>query len=77
MNLLPSLLFIETMTCLCEEPFIIMLSLGLGLSFELLMTFWIESIFLLESFGNTSLIFNVFIVMLDDDTIDFGLDIKA
>ena len=77
MNLLPSLLFIGTMTCLYERPFIVTLSLSLGLSFELLTTFWIVLIFLFGRFRNVSLIFSIFIVMSEDDALDFDLDSKA
>ena len=75
MNLLPSSLFMGTMTCLCEGPFIVILSLGL--SFELLMTFWMVLIFLFGRFRNASLIFSVFIAMSEDDALGFDLGSKA
>ena len=77
MNLLPSSLFIGTITCLYKGPFVVMLSLGLGLLFESLMTFWIELIFLFGRLRNTSLIFSIFIAMLEDDALNFSLDVKA
>ena len=77
MNLLPSSLFIRTMTCLHEEPFVVILSLGLGLSFEPLTTFWMVSIFLFGRFGNASLIFSIFIAMSEDDALGFDLGSKA
>jgi len=40
-----------------------MLILGFGLSFELLMTFWTNSIFLFGRLGKAFLIFNVYIAM--------------
>jgi len=63
----------ETMTCLCKGPFVVILSLGLGLLFELLMTFWMVSIFLFGRFRNASLIFSVFIAMSEDDVLGFDL----
>ena len=76
-KLLPRLLFIGTMTCLCEGPFIVILSLGLGLSFKPLTIFWMESIFLFGRFGNASLIFSVFIAMSEDEALGFDLGSKV
>ena len=76
-NLLPSSLFMGTMTCLHEGPFIVILSLGLGLSFEPLTTFWMVSIFLFGRFGNASLIFSIFIAMSEDNALDFDLGSEA
>ena len=64
-NLLLNLLGIGMMIYLCEEPLVVMLILGFGLLLSSLMTFWIVSIFLFESFGNAFLIFKVFIAMLE------------
>ena len=74
MNLLPRSLFPWTMTCLHDGPLVVILSLGLGLLFELLMTFWMVLIFLFGRFGNAFLIFNMFIAMLDDVVLDFDFD---
>ena len=65
------------MTCLHEGPFIVILSLGLGLSFEPLTTFWMVSIFLFGRFGNASLIFSIFIAMSEDNALDFDLGSEA
>ena len=65
-NLLPRSQLIGTITCLQDKPLVVMLSLGLALLLEPLMTFWIESILLLGRLGNVPLIFKVFITILED-----------
>ena len=65
------------MTCLQDGPLVVILSLGLDLSFELLTTFWIESIFLFGRLEKASLIFNVFIAMLEETALEFCLDDEA
>ena len=65
MNFLLRLLLIGMITCLWDGPFMVILILGLGLELESLMTFWIRSIFAFRRLGNDSLIFNVFLVILD------------
>ena len=66
-NLFVSLLFIDTITCLYEGHFVVMLILGLGLLLSPFITFWTILIFLLGRFEKISFIFNVFIVTLDDE----------
>ena len=63
MNFLARLVFIGTITCFLEGPLVVMLILGLDLSFEPLMTFCISSIFLFERLENVFLIFNVSLAM--------------
>ena len=58
------LMFIGTMTCLQEDPLVVMLSLGFGFSL-LLMIFCTIFIFLFCSFGNTSLSLRVSLTILD------------
>ena len=76
-NLLPRSLDIGTMTCLQEGPLVVILILGFSLSFELVMTFWMELIFLLERLGNVSLIFKVFIVILEESTLESRFAVEA
>jgi len=76
-NLLPRSLFIGMMTCLYDRHLVVIFSLGLGLSFILLMIFWTESIFLLERFGKTFLIFNVFIAIFLELSLRLELEAKA
>ena len=64
-NFLLRLLLIGTITCLRDGPFVVILILGLGLELELLMTFWIRSIFAFGRLGNDSLICNVFLMISD------------
>ena len=63
MNFLARLLFIGMITCFYEGPLVVMLILGFDLSFEPLITFWTNLIFLFGRLGKASLIFNVFITM--------------
>jgi len=63
MNFLVRLLFIGTITCFHKEPLVVMLILGFGLFFELLITFWTGSIFLFRRFEKASLVFHISIVM--------------
>jgi len=65
-NLLPRSQLMRMITCLRDRLLVVMLSLSLALSLELLMTFWIESILLLGRLENIFLIFKVFITMLED-----------
>ena len=65
MNFLLRSLLIGIITCLRDRPFVVILILGLGLELEPLMTFWIRSIFAFGRLGNDSLIFNIFLVILD------------
>ena len=65
MNFLLRLLLIGMITCLRDGPFVVILILGLDLELEPLMTFWIRSIFAFRRLGNDSLIFNIFLVILD------------
>jgi len=62
-----------TMTCLCKGSFIVILSLGLGLSFEPLTTFWMVLIFLFGRFGNAFFIFSIFIAISENDALGFDL----
>ena len=58
-------LFTGTMTCFLDRLFIVIFNLGLGLP-SLLIIFWIFSIFFAWRFGNVSLIFDIFL-MLDNE----------
>ena len=66
MNLLMLSILIGMMICLHNEPLVVILILGLGLSVLSKIDLLISSIFLLESFGKFSLILRILPMFLDD-----------
>ena len=64
-------------TCFQDRPLVVMLSLSSALLLEPLITFWMESIFLLGRLGNVFLIFKVFITMLENLLLEWGLGVEA
>ena len=66
MNLLMLSILIGIMICLHNEPLVVILILGLGLSILPKIDLLISSIFLLESLGKFSLILRILPMFLDD-----------
>ena len=66
MNLLMLSILIGMMICLHNEPLVVILILGLGLSVLSKIDLLISSIFLLESLGKFSLILRILPMFLDD-----------